>query len=88
VRCNIFTKLDVADRAQAIVGCGRRALDVGVVLPHDEVVERTYRSWLSSEQAARTNISPLQSWIIRHPIATFLVLVYATTTALVFVPGR
>jgi len=36
--------------------------------------------------AARTDVSPLRSWIIRHPIATFLVLVYATTTALVFVP--
>jgi hypothetical protein len=32
------------------------------------------------------DISPLRSWIVRHPIATFLVLVYATTTALVFVP--
>jgi CAAX protease family protein len=30
--------------------------------------------------------SPLRSWIIRHPIATLLVLVYATTTTLVFVP--
>jgi uncharacterized protein len=30
--------------------------------------------------------SPLRSWIVTHPIATFLVLVYATTTALVFVP--
>ena len=39
-----------------------------------------------TEQAARTDVSPLRSWIIRHPIATFLVLVYATTTALVFVP--
>ena len=39
-----------------------------------------------TEQAARTDISPLRSWIVRHPIATFLVLVYATTTALVFVP--
>ena len=39
-----------------------------------------------TEQAARTDASPLRSWIIRHPIATFLVLVYATTTALVFVP--
>ena len=38
---NIFTKLHIADRAQAIVRCGRRALDVGVVLPHDDVVERT-----------------------------------------------
>src|SRR5215211_915567 len=37
-------------------------------------------------QFARTDISPLRSWIVRHPIATFLVLVYATTTALVFVP--
>jgi hypothetical protein len=32
------------------------------------------------------DLSPLRSWIVRHPIATFLVLVYATTTALVFVP--
>src|SRR5215211_4246996 len=39
-----------------------------------------------TEQAARTDLSPLRAWIIRHPIATFLVLVYATTTALVFVP--
>jgi hypothetical protein len=39
-----------------------------------------------TEQAARTGLSPLRSRIIRHPIATFLVLVYATTTALVFVP--
>jgi len=41
-----------------------------------------------TEQAAGPDFSPLRSWIIRHPIATFLVLVYATTTALVFVPGR
>jgi hypothetical protein len=39
-----------------------------------------------TEQAARTDVSPLRSWIIKHPIATFLVLVYATTTALVLVP--
>jgi uncharacterized protein len=39
-----------------------------------------------TEQAARSDVSPLRSWIVRHPIATFLVLVYATTTALVFVP--
>jgi hypothetical protein len=39
-----------------------------------------------TEHAARTDISPLRSWIVRHPIATFLVLVYATTAALVFVP--
>ena len=32
------------------------------------------------------DISPLKSWIVSHPIATFLVLVYATTAALVFVP--
>jgi hypothetical protein len=38
------------------------------------------------EQAARPDVSPLRSWIVRHPIATFLVLVYATTTALVFIP--
>ena len=29
-----------------------------------------------TEQAAGTDFSPLRSWIIRHPIATFLVLVY------------
>jgi hypothetical protein len=40
-----------------------------------------------TEQAARTDISPLRLWIVRHPIATFLVLVYATTTALIFVPN-
>jgi uncharacterized protein len=39
-----------------------------------------------TEETARTDTSPLRSWIVRHPIATFLVLVYATTTALVFVP--
>jgi uncharacterized protein len=39
-----------------------------------------------TEQAARMDVSPLRSWIIKHPIAAFLVLVYATTTALVFVP--
>ena len=39
-----------------------------------------------TEQAARMDVSSLRSWIIKHPIATFLVLVYATTTALVFVP--
>jgi hypothetical protein len=39
-----------------------------------------------TEQATQTDVSPLRFWIIRHPIVTFLVLVYATTTALVFVP--
>jgi hypothetical protein len=38
------------------------------------------------EHAPRTNVSPLRSWIVRHSITTFLVLVVATTTALVFVP--
>ncbi len=33
-----------------------------------------------TEQAAGTDVSPLRSWIIRHPIATFLVLVYATSS--------
>ena len=33
-----------------------------------------------------SDVSPLRSWIVRHPVATFFVLVYATTTALVFVP--
>ena len=35
---------------------------------------------------ARTDVSPLRSWIIRHPIVTFLVLMYVMTTTLVFVP--
>jgi hypothetical protein len=39
-----------------------------------------------TERAARTDLSPLRSWIVRHPIATFLVLVYATTTALSLFP--
>jgi hypothetical protein len=39
-----------------------------------------------TEQAARKDLSPLRSWIIRHPIVTFLALVYATTASLVFVP--
>ena len=39
-----------------------------------------------TEQAAGTGISPMGSWFVRHPIATFLMLVYATTMALVFVP--
>jgi membrane protease YdiL (CAAX protease family) len=38
------------------------------------------------EQAPRTDLSRVRSWMIRHPIATFLMLVYATTAALVFVP--
>jgi hypothetical protein len=40
-----------------------------------------------AEHAARTDVAPLRSWIVRHPIATFLVLVYATTTSLIFVPN-
>jgi uncharacterized protein len=39
-----------------------------------------------SADVRAADASPLRSWINRHPIATFLVLVYATTTALVFVP--
>jgi hypothetical protein len=39
-------------------------------------------------EQAGLDVSPLRSWIIRHPIVTFLVLVYATTTALVFVRPR
>src|SRR5215216_1241344 len=35
-----------------------------------------------TEQAAGTDISPVGSWFVRHPIATFLVLVYATTGGL------
>ena len=63
------------------------ALDVGVVLPRDDIVERTYRSWLSRLSRPPERMSFLRrSWIIRHPIVTFLVLVYATTRALVFVP--
>jgi membrane protease YdiL (CAAX protease family) len=33
-----------------------------------------------------SDISPLRSWVVGHPIATFLILVYATITALAFVP--
>jgi uncharacterized protein len=39
-----------------------------------------------SADVRAADASPVRSWINRHPIATFLVLVYATTTALVFVP--
>jgi uncharacterized protein len=39
-----------------------------------------------AEQAPRTDESSLRSWVARYPIVTFLVLVYVTTTALVFVP--
>jgi membrane protease YdiL (CAAX protease family) len=39
-----------------------------------------------SADVRAADASPVRSWIKRHPIATFLVLVYATTTALVFVP--
>ena len=39
-----------------------------------------------SADVRAADVSPLRLWINRHPIATFLVLVYATTTALVFVP--
>ena len=44
------------------------------------------RSWLSNCRRPRRGCS-LKSWINKHPIATFLVLVYAATTALTFVPG-
>ena len=37
-------------------------------------------------EVGAADISPLRLWIVRHPIATFLVLVYATSTALVFDP--
>jgi membrane protease YdiL (CAAX protease family) len=37
-------------------------------------------------EVGAADMSPLRSWIVRHPIATFLVLVYATTMAFVFVP--
>jgi membrane protease YdiL (CAAX protease family) len=37
-------------------------------------------------EVGAADVSPLRSWIVRHPMATLLVLVYATTTALVFVP--
>jgi uncharacterized protein len=39
-----------------------------------------------SAEVRAADASPLRSWINRHPVAAFLVLVYATTTALVFVP--
>jgi membrane protease YdiL (CAAX protease family) len=40
-----------------------------------------------ADQTARTeHVGALRSWIVRHPISSFLVLVYATTAALAFVP--
>ena len=54
---NIFTKLHIADRAQAIVKVREAGLDVGVVLPHDDVVERTYRSWLGKLSTPLEQIS-------------------------------
>jgi hypothetical protein len=39
-----------------------------------------------TEQASQTDARGMRSWIVRHPIATFLVLAYATTAALAFVP--
>jgi hypothetical protein len=39
-----------------------------------------------AEQAAGTDVSSLRSWIAKHPIASFLVLVSVTNTALVSVP--
>jgi hypothetical protein len=37
-------------------------------------------------QTARANANGLRSWIVRHPIASFLVLGYATSWALTLVP--
>ena len=40
-----------------------------------------------ADQTARTeHVGALRSWIVRHPISSFLVLVYARTAALAFVP--
>jgi uncharacterized protein len=39
-----------------------------------------------TEQVSQTDARGMRSWIVRHPIATFLVLAYATTAALAFVP--
>jgi CAAX protease family protein len=39
-----------------------------------------------TEQVAGRDVRGLRSWIVRHPIASFLMLVYATTVALAFVP--
>jgi uncharacterized protein len=40
-----------------------------------------------ADQTARTeHVGALRSWIVRHPISSFLVLVYATTAGLAFVP--
>jgi hypothetical protein len=45
---NLFTKsISIRATLRRSLGCGTRAFDVGVVLPHHDVVERTYRSWLS-----------------------------------------
>jgi hypothetical protein len=42
-----------------------------------------------ADQTARAeHVGALRSWIVRHPINSFLVLVYATTAALACVPQR
>jgi membrane protease YdiL (CAAX protease family) len=84
---NIFTKLHIVDGLQAIArareaGLGRLGRTAVTVLskPVPIVAER-------AAGVGAADASPLRSWIGRHPIATFLVLVYATTAALVFVPN-
>ena len=63
----------------------KAALDAVCRLMMAAVERSTDHGWPAADVGA-ADVSPLRSWIVRHPIATFLVLVYATTTALVFVP--
>jgi hypothetical protein len=83
---NIVTKLHVVDWPQAMVTGPGPALTMRwcrlmMALSREVPVMAEPASAVGA-----ADISPLRSWIVRHPIATFLVLVYATTAALVFVP--
>jgi uncharacterized protein len=47
---------------------------------------REYQIMAEPATVGASDVSPLRSWVVGHPIATFLILVYATITALAFVP--
>jgi hypothetical protein len=61
-------------------------VDDAVVPFHCGAVERIPIMAEPAADLGASDVCPLRSWILRRPIATFSVLVYATTTALVFVP--
>jgi hypothetical protein len=84
---NIVTKLHVVDWPQARVTVPRGRL--WMTQSYRLMMALSREVPIMAEPAADVGaaaLSPLRSWIVRHPIATFLVLVYATTTALVIVP--